>query len=127
MRLAFISQPRDAIAATGTQRGSVAIVTWELARRLANRHDVSIYAPLVNERELEERGPENIRVRRIPRVFRRLHKALDFGTGLLGVRPPYFSTPLFFREYGAAVAAALARDPPDVVHIQVCAQFIPMI
>jgi glycosyltransferase involved in cell wall biosynthesis len=127
MRIAFISQPRDAIAATGTQRGSVAIVTWELARRLANRHDVSIYAPLTSEGHLEERGPENVRVRRIPRVFRRFHKTVDFGTGLLGIRPPYFSTPFFFREYGTAVAAALAKDPPDVVHIQICAQFVPLI
>jgi glycosyltransferase involved in cell wall biosynthesis len=124
MRIAFISQPRDAVSATGTQRGSVAIVTWELARRLAHRHDVTIYAPLVRNQLAEERGPENVLVRRIPRVFRRFHKTLDFGTGLLSVRPPYFSTTAFFREYVLAVAAALARDPPDVVHVQTCAQFL---
>lgn len=127
MRIAFVSQPRDAIAATGVQRGSVAIVTWELARRLALRHDVTIHAPLIGERHMEERGPENVLVRRTPHAYRRFHKAVDFGTGLLGLRPPYFSTPMFFREYGKAVAAALAREAPDVVHIQICAQFIPVI
>jgi glycosyltransferase involved in cell wall biosynthesis len=127
MRIAFVSQPRDAIAATGVQRGSVAIVTWELARRLANRHHVTIHAPLSNGQPTEERGPENVLVRRTPRAHRRFHKALDFGTGLLGMRPPYFSTPMFFREYGDAVAAALAEEAPDVVHIQICAQFIPAI
>jgi glycosyltransferase involved in cell wall biosynthesis len=127
MRIAFISQPRDSVAATGTQRGSVAIVTWELARRLADRHDVTIYAPLVGNELAEERGPENVLVRRTPQAYRRIHKALDFGTSLLGMRPPYFSTPAFFREYGSAVASALARDPPDVVHVQICAQFIPVI
>jgi hypothetical protein len=35
MRIAFVSQPRDCIVASGIQRGSVAIVTWKLARRLA--------------------------------------------------------------------------------------------
>jgi glycosyltransferase involved in cell wall biosynthesis len=127
MRIAFVSQPRDAIAATGVQRGSVAIVTWELARRLANRHDVTIHAPLAGGQSREERGPENVLVRRTPRAYRRFHKTVDLGTGLLGMRPPYFSTPLFFREYGNAVAAALAEEAPDVVHIQICAQFIPAI
>ena len=127
MRIAFISQPRDSIAATGTQRGSVAIVTWELARRLTDRHDVTIYAPLTAGQPAEERGPENVLVRRTPTAYRRLHKAIDFGTGLLGMRPPYFSMDAFFREYANAIAAELVRDPPDVVHIQICAQFIPII
>jgi glycosyltransferase involved in cell wall biosynthesis len=34
---------------------------------------------------------------------------------------------MFFREYGHAVAAALAEEAPDVVHVQICAQFIPVI
>jgi len=127
MRIAFVSQPRDAIAATGAQRGSVAIVTWELARRLADRHDVTIHAPLAPGQAREERGPENVLVRRTRRAYRRFHKAVDLGTGLLGMRPPYFSTPMFFREYAKAVANALAEESPDVVHIQICAQFIPAI
>ncbi len=127
LRVAFVAQPRDAMAATGAQRGSVAIVTWELARRLAGRHEVTIYAPLGQGQSHEERGAENVLVHRIPRVFRRLHKVIDLGTSLLGMHPPYFATNAFFHEYGAAVAAQLARDPPDIVHIQICSQFIPMI
>jgi len=126
MRVAFVSQPRDAMAATGSQRGSVAIVTWELARRLTDQHDVTIYAPRLGAEPEEERGVENVLVRRTGRVHRRLHKAIDFGTGLLGLRPPYFARPAYFHEYGAAVADWIARDPPDVVHIQICSQFIPV-
>jgi glycosyltransferase involved in cell wall biosynthesis len=127
MRIAFVSQPRDPIAATGAQRGSVAIVTWELARRLASRHDVTLHAPLAEGQAYEERGPGNLRVRRTPRAFRRFHKMMDFGTGLLGLHPPYFATPMFFREYGRAVAGALAEEAPDIVHVQICSQFIPLI
>jgi len=125
MRIAFISQPRDAIEAEGTQNGSVAIVTWELARRLAQRHDVTVHAPRARGQVEEERGNENVRVRRTSRVFRRSHKVMDLGTGLLGLSPPYFAWSAFFHEYAAAVAAQLARDSPDVIHIQVYSQFIP--
>ena len=127
LRIAFISQPRDAIEASGTQRGSVAIVTWELARRLAQRHDVTIYAPLLPGQKHEELGPEAVLVRRIPHVMRRLHKAIDLATSLIGTHPPYFTRNAFFREYAAAVARELARDPPEIVHIQVCSQFIPVV
>jgi glycosyltransferase involved in cell wall biosynthesis len=127
MRVAFVSQPRDAMAATGSQRGSVAIVTWELARRLTDRHDVTIYAPRLDNELEEERGVENVLIRRTSRAFRRVHKAIDFGTGLLCLKPPYFARPVFFREYGVAIADWLARDTPDVVHLQICSQFIPVI
>ena len=127
LRIAFVAQPRDVIEASGPQRGSVASVTWELAWRLAERHDVTIYAPLSPGQKAEERGAENVLVRRIPRVMRRLHKAIDVVTSLLGAHPPYFASNAFFREYASAVAERLERDPPDIVHIQVCSQFIPVI
>jgi glycosyltransferase involved in cell wall biosynthesis len=127
LRIAFISQPRDAIEATGSQRGSVAIVTWELARRLAQRHDVTVYAPLTSGQKDEELGLEAVLVRRVPYVMRRLHKAIDMATSLIGTYPPYFTTSTFFREYVAGVVKQLRDDPPDIVHIQVCSQFIPVV
>ncbi|MGB6487718.1 MAG: hypothetical protein WBE91_12610 [Steroidobacteraceae bacterium] len=47
MKIAILNQPQDPIAAAAEQRGSVAIVNWELARCLANRHEVIVYAPRV--------------------------------------------------------------------------------
>jgi glycosyltransferase involved in cell wall biosynthesis len=127
LRIAFVGQPGDAIEASGPQRGSVASITWELASRLAQRHDVTIYAPLLPGQKAEERSAENVVIRRIPRVLRRLHKTIDLVTSLIGAHPPYFATNAFFREYAAAIAAQLVRDPPNIVHIQVCSQFIPVI
>lgn len=126
LRIAFISQPRDAITTAAGQRGSVAIVTWELARRLASRHDVTVYAPLTSGEMREERSADNVRVRRIPHVMSRLHRAADLATGLLNVRPPYFASTAYFHEYASGVARELARSPPDVVHIQTYSQFIPL-
>lgn len=126
MRIAFVSQPRDPIAASGSQWGSVAIVTWELARRLARTHEVTVYAPRAPSQPDEERGPDGVLVRRTPRVRRLIHKALDLGTTLVNLQPPYFALPMFFREYGEAVAEMLARDGPDVVHVQSWSHFIPI-
>jgi glycosyltransferase involved in cell wall biosynthesis len=126
MRIAFISQPRDFIFMSGVQRGSVGIVTWELARRLAARHDVTIYAPRAPEQTLEECG-HGIAVRRIPRALRRVHRGLELASGILGARTPYFTRSVYFREYIRAVAQWLERDPPDCVHVQVASQFLPVV
>lgn len=127
MRVAFVSQPRDAIVASGVQHGSVAIVTWELARRITEHHEVQVYAPRSPGELREERAANGITIRRVPRSFRLLHKILDVGTGIVDLSPPYFSTGAFHREYAAEVARELARDPPDIVHVQTYAQFIPLL
>jgi glycosyltransferase involved in cell wall biosynthesis len=127
MRVVFVSQPRDPIVASGVQGGSVAIVTWELARRIAGTHEVTIYAPHESGQPAEERAPDGPLIRRMPNSFRLLHKTLDIGSGLFDLSPPYFSTQGFHREYASDVVHALARDVPDVVHVQTYAQFIPLI
>jgi glycosyltransferase involved in cell wall biosynthesis len=124
MRIAFISQPRDFICASGTQRGSVGIVTWELARRLASRHEVTIYAPLGPGQALEEQGG-GVLVRRIPGAHRRMHRALELGSTMLGARTPYFTRRFYFPEYIRAVIQQIQRDPPDCLHVQVASQFLP--
>jgi glycosyltransferase involved in cell wall biosynthesis len=125
MRVAFVSQPRDPVFASGVQRGSVAIVTWELARHLAESHLVQVYAPQYPGEPREERAANGVTIRRVPRSFRQLHKMLDVGTGIFGLSPPYFSTGAFHREYASDVSNELSRDPPDIIHVQTYPQFIP--
>jgi glycosyltransferase involved in cell wall biosynthesis len=126
VRIAFISQPRDYIVASGVQRGSVAIVTWELASRLAKSHNVTVYAPLGHGQALEELGG-GLMVRRIRRAYRSVHKALDLGMGLVGGQPPYFTRLAYFHEYASAIADWLRVDPPDCIHVQISSQFIPVL
>lgn len=125
MRVALVSQPRDVLFTSGVQKGSVGIVTWELARRLARRHDVVVYAPIAPGQAITEEG-EGVVVRRISRAYRQVHRALELASGILGLRNPYFTQPLHFREYAEAVAEWLRRDPPDCIHVQVCSHFVPI-
>ena len=55
LKIAVLNQPQDPIVAGEEQRGSVAIVNWELARRLAGHHDVTVYAPRAKGQPLIER------------------------------------------------------------------------
>jgi glycosyltransferase involved in cell wall biosynthesis len=66
-----------------------------------------------------------IRIRRIPGVRRRFHRALDLGSGMIGTHPPYFMRTSYFQEYARAIAKWLRSDPPDCVHVQVASQFLP--
>jgi glycosyltransferase involved in cell wall biosynthesis len=61
------------------------------------------------------------------RGFRRLHRALELSSGLLEWSPPYVARRRYFSEYIEEVAQELEREPPDVVHIQVASQFIPVV
>jgi spore coat protein SA len=124
MRIAFVNQPRDYMVASAAQRGSLSIVTWELARRLADQHEVTVYAPCAPGQTFEEQAGR-LTIRRTPRALRRLHRALDLVAGMIGARPPYFARGAYFAEYFAAIARRLRRDPPHVVHVQTASQFIP--
>jgi glycosyltransferase involved in cell wall biosynthesis len=127
MRIAFVNQPRDYMVASGAQRGSVSIVTWELARRLAARHDVTVYAPCAPGQPFEERGTNDVTLRRTPRVFRNMHRALDLLSGLAGTRLPYFTRDVYFAEYLRAITQRLQRDRATIVHVQTVSQFVPQL
>jgi glycosyltransferase involved in cell wall biosynthesis len=125
MRIAFVNQPRDFIVASPAQRGSVTLVSWELARRLAVEHEVVVYAPCAPGQAFEERAEGRVTIRRTTRALRLVHRALDLGTGLLHLHPPYFTSRTYFAEYASAIARLLRADQPHVIHVQCASQFIP--
>ena len=122
MKIAILNQPQDPIAAGEEQRGSVAIVNWELARCLARRHEVIVYAPKAHGQASRERWGA-IEIRRIPFVARRLHKAVQLLTGRLRLGAPYFTSRLYYTEYFSQVARDVAATRPDIVHVPVQLQF----
>ena len=123
-KIAFVSQPRDPVIAADAQHGSVTTVLWELATRIARRHETVVFAPRAAGQAAEESFRSLLTIRRVP-AWRSLHKTVDLGTGILGWRSPYFARDLYFREYGLAVARALERYQPDVVHLQNHSHFLP--
>jgi glycosyltransferase involved in cell wall biosynthesis len=124
-RIAFVSQPRDPVAAAESQHGSVTTVLWELATRIAQQHETLVLAPRGPGQTAQESYRSRLSIRRLP-AWRPLHKALDLGTGILGWRSPYFSSAAYFREYGVAAARALARYRPDIVHLQGHSHYLPL-
>ncbi|HEV2268900.1 MAG TPA: glycosyltransferase family 4 protein [Steroidobacteraceae bacterium] len=125
VKIAFVSQPRDPVVAAAAQRGSVTTVLWELATRIARRHDTMVFAPRAPGQAAEESYDSLLGIYRVP-AWRELHKALDLGTGMLRWRLPYFASSAYFREYGLAVARALERYRPDIVHLQNHSHFLPL-
>lgn len=122
MKIAILNQPQDPIAAGEEQRGSVAIVNWELARCLARRHQVVVYAPRTRGQPLRERWGA-IEIRRIPFVARRFHKLVQLVAGRFGRGAPYFTSRLYYREYFSQVARDLRASRPEILHLPVQAQF----
>ena len=125
-KVAFVSQPRDAVSASDAQTGSVTIVMWELAKRVARHHEVVVFAPRAPGQSIEEVSRVGPRIRRIPLALRSFHKAMDLGTGALNLRTPYFASNLFFREYALSVARWLRHEQPDIIHVQNGTQFLPL-
>jgi glycosyltransferase involved in cell wall biosynthesis len=122
MKIALVNQPQDPIVAGEEQRGSVAIVNWELAKRLAARHEITVYAPRAHGQAALERW-NSIEIRRVPFVAKRLHKAMQLIAGRAKIRPPYINSPLYYREYFLQVARELRRQPVDVLHFPQQLQF----
>ena len=122
MKIAIVNQPQDPIVASEEQRGSVAIVNWELAKRLAGRHEVTVYAPRAPGQAALERW-KTIEIRRVPFVAKTLHKGLQLLAGRLRANPPYINSPLYYREYFMQVAGELRSHPVDVLHFPQQLQF----
>ena len=122
MKIALVNQPQDPIEAGEEQRGSVAIVNWELAKRLAQRYPVTVYAPRAAGQPDHERW-KNIEIRRVPFVAKLFHKAMQLVAGRIGTRPPYINSPLYYREYFMQVAHELNEHPVDVLHFPQQLQF----
>jgi len=122
MKIAILNQPQDPVTAGEEQRGSVAIVNWELARCLANRHEVIVYAPRARRQAPRERWGA-IEIRRVRFVARRLHKGMQLIAGRLRWGAPYFTSRLYYKEYFSQIARDLAASRPDVVHLPQQMQF----
>src|SRR3569833_1933333 len=122
LKIAIINQPHDPIVAAEEQRGSVSIVNWEVALRLSERHELTIYAPRASGQPAVERFG-NIGIRRVNLVSRYFHKAFQLVAGRLHGRRPYAHTRLYYRKYYLEIAAALRRHPVDIVHFPTQLQF----
>lgn len=125
MKIAFIGQPRDPVAASPAQRASVPIVLWGLASRLARRHEVLVVAPDWQGEPAEERTAEGVRIVRVRPPLGHLHRLLEVLSELVPGGPPYMARSRYFAGYAPRVAGVLAAFRPDLVHLMSFGQFLP--
>ena len=104
---------------------ALAIVNYELGRRLARRHEVVTYPKWVpGEPEIE--CYEGVTYRRIPEgIDRALNglKILD-AAGLRKRERPFRLSPLYYAHYAREVARDISERGCDLVHLHTCSNFI---
>jgi glycosyltransferase involved in cell wall biosynthesis len=125
MRIGIVLQPWDELAPP-VVKGSVAVWTREVARRLAKTQEVIVYGPKAGrgapdrivaddvEYHLCDPGLDNLQAR----VARRLLCGR-------GPRRPFFWSTRFYHRYLSEIARDLATRPPDLIHVHNLASFAP--
>jgi spore coat protein SA len=123
MRVAFVSQPWSRVVPPVEQADSIAIWTYEVARRLTHQADVTIYSKALPGRPRVERQ-EDVKYRRVPLLREQLwRRVLRRVLTPMGVRSPEFHSPLYHRAYITQIALALRLREYDIVHVHQFPQF----
>lgn len=123
MRIAFVSQPGCSVL---PPVGSLEIWTREVARRLADRHEVAVYASAGPQTAdgvrdgIEYRFVQHGGDRRAARLLRPLWRLRPADRAL-------FSSPLHPLLYWLRVARDLRRRQVDVVHVFNYSQALPIV
>jgi spore coat protein SA len=124
MRIAFVNQPWN--YCPPIRGGSIAVWTYEVARRIPPRHHVTVYArPGLQPRDEWQDG---VRYRRVPSgldefVQSWLKRAARHGL----IRRPLFSFSSYYLTYIARVAFDLRSEQPDVVHLYNMPHFVSVV
>ena len=125
LRIALISQPFYEISFP-SPRDALGIWIYEVARRLANRCEVTVYT---TGRAFKRTSTvhEGVCYQYLPILPERLlMKMLERNPFFHNFKRPLFSSQLYYRFYGVEVAQDLKRRQVEVVHILTFSQFIPI-
>jgi glycosyltransferase involved in cell wall biosynthesis len=128
MKIAFVSQPFDQILPP--YQNSVGACTHGVARPLANNAKVLVYGIADNQhnqRALESDKTIDYRffpATRMDKIRFKLHK---IGSKLFSIFAPISSSNWLFPDYGRKVAEDLRNQTCDVIHLQHCSQYAPLI
>jgi glycosyltransferase involved in cell wall biosynthesis len=127
MKIAFVSQPIDTIIPP--YQNSVGACTYGISRPLAQSAEVVVYGLIDNHRNLPRTEESGIDYRFFPatRLDKRLH-AMQRQLGKFFRRSTPISTSWWwYPGYGRQVAEDLSKQGCDVIHLQHCSQYAPVI
>jgi len=122
MRIGFVTQPGHAVLPAS---GSVELWADIVARRLAERHTVLIYA---SKPDAVDRPPDgSLSYRLVPHAGRWLLRALRRAWRVFPADRPFFASPFHPLEYWIRVARDVRRERLDVVHVFNYSQALPIL
>lgn len=134
LRVAFITQPWDQILPSrGTADGSIAILTYEVAHRLARQgHHVCIYGagPRLDLKERVEHT-DGIEIRVLPgvraelKLFNLAHRIYTKFSGRPERDRPGYASSHYLSGFGWQLARAIQKHGYDVVHVHNLFQIVP--
>jgi spore coat protein SA len=131
MKIAFVTQPWDEVVPRVGGYSSIALLTYQFARRLARSNEVIIYARRGRSQQEVECDDEGIRYRRMSVAAEdwllKPFKLLDRLSGFPNPERPFFASSLYYPGYALQVARDLRTQQPDIVHIHQFSQFVPVI
>jgi glycosyltransferase involved in cell wall biosynthesis len=128
MKIAFVSQPFDQILPPF--QNSVGACTWGIARPLVGKADILIYGVADKQYKSYDLASEpGITFRFFPatradKIRFKLHNVLH---KLSLNSTPISSSGWLYPDYGRQVAEDLSRQHCDVIHLQHCLQYAPVI
>jgi glycosyltransferase involved in cell wall biosynthesis len=128
MKIAFVAQPFDTVVPPGLS--SVGYYTYGVARPLARTCDVLIYG--LEDFQSEHRAeicPPQPELRFLPSAEsdRRRYKRRIRRGRVFDFKEPLSTSVQLFPGYGRQVAVDLQKQQCDVIHIQHCSQYAPII
>lgn len=118
MRYAIVSNPRDKIAPNLAPGGSVAVVSLQIALRLAADNDVLLIVGRGPGEPAETQVNPRLRIVRLRDRLSRWHKYREFAASVFERLSPHFLSDDYFDGFYAGAARVLKQFEPDVVHLQ---------
>lgn len=126
MKIGFVSQPGDHVVPPRRARGSVAIVTHEVAVRLAVSHQVVVFARRRPGQPAQEAAEGGVEIRRVPAAMLPF-QLLDRLPSLWARRRPPFTWRIYHLPYLLRVCWQLRRAHFDVIHLFSYSQWVPIV
>lgn len=126
MRVAFVNQPFDGVLPP--HQNSIGIWTYQIAHRLSNSFDVTVYAKrmaIQPDAMRVERGVCYRFMRTVP--VRIWNKYSHLFSRYYEPKKPLSMSHLYFFDYALAVALHARKEKYDVIHVQNFPQFVPVL
>ena len=125
MKIAFVHEPWTSLYPP-IQGGSLAILTYELSRRILPQAEVSTFSTRKRKGDSGFETYEGVNYHRLPvKADQRWLWLLRWQSRLGQIESPYYWSPRFYRRYQQHVAEEIARLKPDIVHVHNLAPFVP--